>query len=733
MALTLVTSEQVAGWKELYELGDIWDEASATEREQAVELVELIWHGLRWKSSPFEDEAVRDELLGILVQWSRWALELEGAPTSDVPIGLRRMLKSYLGARVLSMGTTTGEVFTGTGGTGGPGIDSIARAQADTNAAEINTIETRLNTAEQDISDNTDAIDTERIRRNEGFSDIERQLDEKAQFDSLADKLDTDLGNADSDLSPTEQAAFRAKIGVTSSGSTVGTPEIDARINALRPNPFTDADETKLDGIEAGAQVNVGSEFTAAEKTKLGSVQEGARAVPAADSIETNMLKDDAVTDRKIAAESVASGHLKSASVTERKIENDAVTTRKIAEDTIEQGHMQNDSVGTAELKADNVTEAKLSGGVRTKLNTPRGLSSSQTDDRVYLGIRTTIPYGHISLHPNTITLQKDDFPERFYLAIEDKITTREARQIDVTMGGQLVLRSLDATLLGSLNANNGGAEFRFSVLDSVKDNLLSNLSADNFSAPVDIRIYFTDGGSFTHKIPLISDNVVFADKDTVPTLGNISTALGLPAPGAANRGKWIERKDDDTGFQYVDEPSGGGSGSFLPDLDTGFTFWGANSLTGLSTRRSFPARNSAQSATFSFSQTYDTGIVIDRTRGKWVLIQTAGGTGSAATRTSYTSGSSPYVVDIFVAGISTPTTVGRLAIGYIDTNNRIVIVLGDIGTGTLAYSDRNTLQGTVNISGSFRVRTQGRLPPRVENFASSGTISLSQVTLAYI
>ena len=42
--------------------------------------------------------------------------------------------------------------------------------------------------------------------------------------------------------------------------------------------PFTTADETKLDGIEAGAQVNIGQEFTQTEKDKLAGVEIGATA-----------------------------------------------------------------------------------------------------------------------------------------------------------------------------------------------------------------------------------------------------------------------------------------------------------------------------------------------------------------------------------------------------------------------------------------------------------------------
>ena len=49
------------------------------------------------------------------------------------------------------------------------------------------------------------------------------------------------------------------------SGGTGGLNQaaVDARITTLRPNPFTSADETKLDGIAAGAEVNVQSDWNA--------------------------------------------------------------------------------------------------------------------------------------------------------------------------------------------------------------------------------------------------------------------------------------------------------------------------------------------------------------------------------------------------------------------------------------------------------------------------------------
>ena len=43
-------------------------------------------------------------------------------------------------------------------------------------------------------------------------------------------------------------------------------------------NPFTPADELKLDGIAPGAQVNVGVEFTSSNRTKLNGIETGAEA-----------------------------------------------------------------------------------------------------------------------------------------------------------------------------------------------------------------------------------------------------------------------------------------------------------------------------------------------------------------------------------------------------------------------------------------------------------------------
>ena len=69
------------------------------------------------------------------------------------------------------------------------------------------------------------------------------------------------------------------KTEVSSSGGDSGgltQNEVDSRITTLRPNPFTDDDELKLDGIDPGADVNVGVEFTSILRSKLNEIDDDA-------------------------------------------------------------------------------------------------------------------------------------------------------------------------------------------------------------------------------------------------------------------------------------------------------------------------------------------------------------------------------------------------------------------------------------------------------------------------
>ena len=82
-------------------------------------------------------------------------------------------------------------------------------------------------------------------------------IEENATADQSAteirDSLQTLSGNARLDASAVKN--------IPTGGGGLNQAGVDARIQALRPNPFTDADETKLDGIAAGAEVNVQSDW----------------------------------------------------------------------------------------------------------------------------------------------------------------------------------------------------------------------------------------------------------------------------------------------------------------------------------------------------------------------------------------------------------------------------------------------------------------------------------------
>ena len=92
---------------------------------------------------------------------------------------------------------------------------------------------------------------------------------------ALLAKLNGIENNAKDDQSPTEirdalagltgnaRLAATAIRGLPQGTSGLDQAAVDARIVSLRPNEFTNADETKLDGIAAGAEVNVQSDWNA--------------------------------------------------------------------------------------------------------------------------------------------------------------------------------------------------------------------------------------------------------------------------------------------------------------------------------------------------------------------------------------------------------------------------------------------------------------------------------------
>ena len=115
-------------------------------------------------------------------------------------------------------------------------------------------------------------------------------------------------------------------------------------------NPFTDADETKLDGIETGATADqTGDDIRNALENLSGASKLPGTALEDG-SIETEQLADDAVTQAKIGPGAVGT----------TEIEDNAVTTAKIASQTILGSRMGSNSVGSRVIAAGAVIAGKI-------------------------------------------------------------------------------------------------------------------------------------------------------------------------------------------------------------------------------------------------------------------------------------------------------------------------------------------------------------------------------------
>lgn len=227
MALQLVTTTRVDSWATEYQMGHIWEGATAQERERAVETAETYWQTYEWKTSPFTDANLATVLEGILAQHARAILETRGQPRELRPRRIERLLRPYLGFAMGGASYTSSSTTT-TPSTGGSfsGVDQVARD-------DIETLQSELDQAESNIQANT------------------HSLVNKANNATVANKLNRNLDNLGT-VSPTNASAFRAAIGAGSGGgSGLDRDAVDARIEALRPNDFTD--DLKNDVLSAKA------------------------------------------------------------------------------------------------------------------------------------------------------------------------------------------------------------------------------------------------------------------------------------------------------------------------------------------------------------------------------------------------------------------------------------------------------------------------------------------------
>ena len=127
-------------------------------------------------------------------------------------------------------------------------------------------------------------------------------------------------------------------------------------------NPFSDADETKLDGIETGATADqTGAEMV----TALEGLSSGSRlAGSAVRNIPTASIADAAITGPKIAALAVDGAKIASNAVGTGKVADDAITSAKLADDSrwarIRYRTERDGAVNADRLAANAVTTEKI-------------------------------------------------------------------------------------------------------------------------------------------------------------------------------------------------------------------------------------------------------------------------------------------------------------------------------------------------------------------------------------
>ena len=68
------------------------------------------------------------------------------------------------------------------------------------------------------------------------------------------------------------------------------------------------------------------------------------------DELETQQIKDGAITNEKLAADSVGNTNMQDSSVSNEKLKDGSVTNEKLAENTITNGKLKNDTIGMEKL-----------------------------------------------------------------------------------------------------------------------------------------------------------------------------------------------------------------------------------------------------------------------------------------------------------------------------------------------------------------------------------------------
>ena len=379
--------------------------------------------------------------------------------------------------------------------------------------------------------------------------------------------------------------------GLTLSGNTLSVT-----------NQFTDADESKLDGIEAGAEENVQSDwdesdsnsdayiqnkpviptvparagaFTAADETKLDGIAAGAEVNRTQEAIEdivggmagTGLTYDDAAGMINATSSGGLSTVASDATITGTGATGSPLS---VANPFTAADERKLDGIAAgAEVNPEHPNVAAWTSGLNPAVGDLVRHGSSNTVfmciQAVPSGSRTSgpdgLPNNYLQLNtfigdwqaawyqPGSYCLRaiSGEPGKRVYVAIE-AIVRGDAAPESSNKWRRVDSENLNANAItaGTLPIARGGTGATTAAAAR------RALGAAGLSDATPKAAGTASAGTSSEAAR--ADHVHPA---TTPTLANVSTALGLGAPAAANRLKFIQRKRDDAGFQYVDAPSG--------------------------------------------------------------------------------------------------------------------------------------------------------------------------------